>query len=135
MAYAKKTMTYTLAGIAALAFVLIGDWADEYRDGLIYGITAGFIFTGLGGVIASLHLMRHPQKARQIELAKTEERTQLIRMKVRSVLFQVMLYAECAGTLVAGLMGYKEASMTLAALLVVQVVFLIGLYSYYSHKY
>jgi len=139
MNYAKKTLTYfivhTAIGIIALLFALFGHLPDGYREGLISGISGGFICTGVLGIIASLRLMKNPKKAMEVEIAKNEERTQLIRMKTHSAIYTIMLYIQSAGTLMAGLLGFRQISITLAAILIIQIVLFIGFANYYTKKF
>ncbi len=139
MDYARKTLIFfsifTGVGVIALLAALFVHLPDGYRMGFISGIAGGFICTGTIGIIISALLMKNPKRAAEIELGKNEERTQLIRMKINSAIYRVMLYLESLGTLVAGLSGYKELSITLAALLIVQVILYIGFLSYYAKKY
>ena len=139
MNYARKTLifftVFTGVGVIALLTALFCHLPDSYRVGLVSGTTGGFICTGIIGIITSVHLMKNPKRAAEVELGKSEERTQLIRMKTNSAIYQVMLYLESIGTLVSGLLGYKELSITLAVLLIIQVVLYIGSISYYAKKY
>jgi len=81
MNYAKKTLIYfighTTIGVIALLFALISNLSEGYREGVISGISGGFIFTGIMGIIVSIKLIKNPKKALEVEIAKTEERTQL----------------------------------------------------------
>ncbi len=109
--------------------------ANEKGCYRLTGIAGGFIPTGIIGVLISVRLMASPKRAAEVELAKSEERTQLIRVKTNSATYRVMLYLESIGALAAGLLGYKELSLTLAALLAAQVVLYFGFIAYYTKKY
>lgn len=139
MNYAKKTLIYfvghTAIGIIALLFALFNNFSDGYREGAISGIVGGFIFTGILGIIVSLNLINNPKKALEVEIAKTEERTQLIRMKTHSSIHTLMIYIISIGTLVTSLLGFREICLTLAAILIIQIILYIGFASYYSKKY
>lgn len=139
MNYAKKTLVYFIGhtgiGIIALVFVLLNDLSDGYREGAISGIAGGFLFTGILGIIVSFRLIKNPNKAMKVEIAKTEERTQFIKMKTNTVIHTVTIYIESIGTLLTGLLGFREISLTLAATLIIQILLYIGFASYYSKKY
>ena len=125
----------TLVGIAALLYAIFVLPRSNYQEGLIYGISSGFVLTGILGVIYSIYLSRHPKKAKEAGLQKNEERTQFIRMKTFSAVGQVMLILECLGCLVTGLMGYKEISLAVGIILFVQMVLFTVFSLYYSKKY
>ncbi|WP_434512137.1 hypothetical protein [Desulfitobacterium sp. AusDCA] len=139
MNYAKKTLLYfighTAVGIIALLYALISNFSDGYREGVISGAVGGFIITGVLGIIVSLRLIRNPKRAAEVEIAKNEERTQLIRMKTNTAIHTVMIYAESAGTLITGLLGFREICLTLATILIVQIILYIGFAYYYYQKY
>lgn len=139
MNYAKKTLLYfighTAVGIISLIYVLLSNISDGSREGMISGIVGGFIITGILGMIISLKLMKNPQKAMQAELVKNEERTQFLRTKTNASVHTVMIYVESAATLLSWLLGFSEISLTLAALLAIQIVLFIGFASYYSKTY
>jgi hypothetical protein len=131
----RSFIILTLLGIAGIIYAILFLPQDNYQQGLIYGITSGFILTGFLGMIYSFYLMRNPKKAKEAELQKNEERTQYIRMKTASSSAQVVLFAECIATLVIGLLGYKEISLTLGVVLFVQMIIGVGFSTYYSRKY
>lgn len=139
MNYVKKTLAYfilhTCVGIVALIVTLLGNLPDGYKTGLISGIAGGFLLTGILGIIYSSRLLKNPQKAKAIEIMKNEERVQLIRLKTHASIFSVMLYLECLGVLVAGLLAYREVSVVLAFVLIFQLILYFGFATYYSRKY
>ncbi|NBJ14068.1 MAG: hypothetical protein FNP40_00525 [Dehalobacter sp. 4CP] len=139
MNYAKKTLIYfighTTIGIIALQFAFISNLSEGYREGVISGIAGGFIFTGILGIIVSIKLIKNPKKAQEVEIAKNEERTQLIRMKTHASIHTLMIYIISIGTLVTLLLGFREISLTLAAILIIQMIMYLGFASYYAKKY
>lgn len=102
---------------------------------MISGVAGGFITTGIMGIFYSFRLMKDPKKAKEVEIYKNEERNQFIRLKTHSAIFTVNLYAQCLVILVAGFWGYKEISLVLAGLLVIQLIVYIGFANYYTKKY
>lgn len=139
MNYVKNTLLYfighTAVGIIALIYVVFSNLPDGAREGTISGIVGGFIITGILGIIISLKLMKNPQKAMEVELAKNEERTQFLRVKTNASVHTVMIYLESAATLLSWLLGFSAICLTLAAILVIQIVLFIGFVSYYNKKY
>ncbi|AFQ43982.1 hypothetical protein [Desulfosporosinus meridiei] len=139
MNYAKKTLLYfighTSVGIIALLYAVFSSFSGGYREGMISGIIGGFITTGVLGIFFSLRLMKNPKRAAEVEMVKNEERTQFLRMKTSAAIFSVMIYAESAGILVTGLLGFREICLTLATILIIKVILYIGFASYYSKKY
>jgi uncharacterized membrane protein len=139
MNYAKKTLFYfvglTGIGISALLFALFSNLFEGYREGVISGIAGGFIFTGILGIIVSIKLINNPKKALEVEIAKNEERTQLIRLKTHASIHTIMIYIISIGTLVTSLLGFREMSLTLATILIIQIILYIGFASYYAKKY
>ena len=71
----------------------------------------------------------------EVEIAKDEERTLFLKAKANSASYSVTLYIEAIGILAAALAGFRETSMTLAVLLLVQLVFNMGFAYYYGQKY
>jgi hypothetical protein len=125
----------TVVGLAGLIYAILVLPQDNYQQGLIYGVTSGFVLTGVIGIIYSIHLMRNPQKAKEVSIQKDEERTQFIRQKTAVSTAQVSLYLEAFSALIIGLMGYKEISMAITALLVIQAIVASAFASYYSKKF
>ena len=125
----------TVVGLGGLIYALLALPQDNYQQGLIYGITSGFVLTGVIGIIYNIHLMRNPKKAKEVSIQKDEERTQFIRQKTAVGTTQVSLYLEAFSALIIGLMGYKEISMAIAALLMIQAIVASAFAAYYSKKY
>ncbi|MCX7711465.1 MAG: hypothetical protein N2484_16615 [Clostridia bacterium] len=139
MNYARRLLTYfivhTTVGIIALLYILFGQLPDSFREGMVSGIAGACIVTGIIGIIAGIRLLRNPKKAKEAELSQSEERAQFIRMKAFSSVSTIMLYVECLGTLMTGLMGFKEAAVTLASLIFIHVLLLVGFNYYYGKKF
>lgn len=139
MKYAKRLVifysAYAAVGICILMYALFGSKSDSFRHSVASGLAGSFIAVGVLGAIIGARLIKNPKKAKEIELAKTEERTKLIRMSANSLTYTCMIYAESLGTIVAGIMGYKIIAMTLAGILIVQIVVYIVCINYYSKKY
>ncbi|MFT8314634.1 MAG: hypothetical protein ABF633_10380 [Clostridium sp.] len=139
MNYAKKNLLfftiYLSIGIIATLTAIFHNFPDNYKQGIVSGIAGGFIVPGILGIIITLKLIKNPKKAVQVEIAKTEERTQLIGLKSKSSTYTVVLYCESIATLITGFLGYREASITIAIVLSVQVLLYIGFLCSYSKKY
>lgn len=138
MKYAKKQLVFFIIYLifGALIFAAAMLWSPaEKRTGILTGIVSGFLVTGVGGIILSARLLKNPPKAQQVEIAKTEERTQLIRLKTHSAVYYVTVLLICVGTFVTEICGYWEITVTLAALLIVEVVLYVCFSVYYTKKY
>jgi hypothetical protein len=128
-------IVFTVLGVAGFLYAILFLPRDNYQQGLIYGITSGFILIGILGIIYSLYLMRNPKKAKEVDLQQNEERTQFIRMKTGSTTAFVMIYVESLATVILGLLGHMELSIAIAAILLVHFFLLLGLKIYFSKKY
>jgi hypothetical protein len=139
MKYAKRTLAYfivhTSIGLIALIIFLLGYMPEGYRQSMLTGIASGFLASGILGIIVSIRLIKNPKKAEKVELEKTEERTQFLRMKSNSATYSVSIYIECAGVFISGFLGFREVSITLAFLLIAQVISFVAFASYYGKKY
>lgn len=138
MKYAKKLIVfyifYLVAGALLVAAAVLWSPAGQ-REDIVTGIVSGFLFTGIGGLIIAAYLLKHPARAEKVEIAKTEERSQFLRLRIKSAVNSVMLMLVCAGTFAAMISGYREISLTLAALLITEVILYIGFGAYYAKKY
>ena len=139
MKYAKRIIVfysaYAAVGICILIYALFGNIPDSFRHGMASGLAGSFIAVGILGAIVGARLIRNPKKAKEIELAKTEERTRLIRMSANSLTHTCMIYAESLGTIAAGLIGYETIALTLSGVIIVQLAAYLVCISYYSRKY
>lgn len=138
MKYAKRQLISFIIYLAtgALIFTVAMLWAPvSQRVGIATGIISGFLVTGIGGIFLSIWLMKNPAKAEKVEIAKTEERTELIRMKTHTAIHWAMLLVICAGTFAALICGQREITLTLAALLIIELIFYVCFTVHYSRKY
>lgn len=136
--FKKSLGTYiaiTIIGLAGILYAILLVPRDNYQQGLIYGLTSGFVLVGISGILYSLYLMRNPKKAKEVDVQQKEERTQFIHMKTGSMTAFVMIYVECLATVVLGLLGHMELSIAVAAILLVHSLLLLGLKIYFSKKY
>lgn len=138
MKYAKRQLFF-FAGYLAVGILLAAAaalWAPAgQREGILSGIAGGFGVTGLGGLFLSARLLKNPGGAEQAALAKTEERTQFLRLKTRSAVHAVLVPAVCIGTFAALIGGYRQIALTLSALLASGVLLSVGFGVYYAKKY
>ena len=138
MKYCKRQILFFIGylivgGLLVVAALL---WSPaEQREGIITGIISGFLVTGLGGIILCARLLKNPEKAEQVGVAKTEERTQFLRVKTQSAVHSVTVMLVCVGTFVAMLCGYRDITLTLSALLVIEVILYVCIGTYYAKKY
>lgn len=136
--YAKKQLVFFIVYLAAGALIFIAAmlWSPAGRRvGIATGIISGFLVTGIGGIFLSIRMMKNPSKAENIEIAKTEERTQFIRMKTHTAVNRAMLLIICIGTFAAEICGHWETTLTLAALLITGSVFYLFFSVHYLKKY
>lgn len=138
MKYVKRQIFFfigylIIGGLFVVAALL---WAPSgQREGILSGIIGGFLVTGVGGLIMSTRLLKNPQKAEQTEIMKTEERTQFLRMKTQSTVHSVTLMIVSAATLISLICGYRDITLTLSALLIIEVILYICFGTYYAKKY
>lgn len=138
MKYVKKQIVFfigylIIGGIFAAAALL---WAPAgQKEGILSGIIGGFLVTGAGGLFLNAYLLKNPQKAEQTEIMKTEERTQFLRVKTQSAVHSTALMIVSAGTLVTLICGYRDITLALSALLIIEVIFYICFGIYFSKKY
>lgn len=138
MKYVKRQLIffigYLIVGVLLAVAALL--WSPvSQREGIITGIVSGFLVTGVGGLILSTHLLKNPQKAEQAEIMKTEERTQFLRMRTQSAVHSVTIMIVCVGTFVSLICGYRDITLTLSALLIIEVILYICFGTYYGKKY
>ncbi len=115
MKYAKRQLIFFVIYLVAGALIYFAAmlWApSSQRVGIATGIISGFLVTGIGGIFLSFRLMKNPAKAEKVEIAKTEERAELIRMKTHTAIHWAMLLVICAGTFVAMICGQREITLT-----------------------
>jgi hypothetical protein len=138
MSYAKRQLIffiiYTAVGAAAAIIALFSGLNADYRTGAVCGIAGGFGFTGIMGIVMSARLLKNPKKAEKVEIAKTEERTELLRLKTHSAVYTAMIFLISAATLIALLTGYRTISIAFAGLLIIQTVLYVIFARYYSKK-
>lgn len=138
MSYLKKSAIAfgLLFAFGAVLMVLhvAGVFPDTLREGAMIGIGSGFLVTGLLGVAYCLVLMRDPQRARRIEVAKTDERTQLIQFMTYSQLHRMTVIVESLGAVVVLSLGYLEVAVILAAWIFLRFLASLALLGYYSRQ-
>ena len=138
MKYVKRQILFFIGYLVVGALLVVAAllWSPaQQREGILTGIVSGFLVTGVGGLILSTRLLKNPQKAEQAEIMKTEERTQFLRMKTQSTVHSVTIMIVCAGTFVSLICGYRDITLTLSALLIIEVILYICFGTYYAKKY
>lgn len=139
MKSAKKSFKYSLvcaaAGIIVLLSAIVCDLGDDFKVGLVSGLGGSLTFIGIFGLVNGFRLKNDPKRAKELEIAESEERTQFIRMKACSSIYLVSILLESFGALVSGLLGYREVSVTLAVLITVQAILYVVYINYYNRKY
>ena len=138
MKYAKRQLLFFIGYLIIGAFLTVAAllWSPaSQREGAVTGIIGGFLVTGVGGLFLSAHLLKNPQKAEQAELVKTEERTQFLRGKTQAAVHSVTIMIVSLGTFAALICGYRDITLTLSALLIIEVVLYMCFGIYYGKKY
>ena len=138
MKYVKRQILFFIGYLVVGALLVVAAllWSPaQQREGILTGIVSGFLVTGVGGLILSTRLLKNPQKAEQAEIMKTEERTQFLRMRTQSTVHSVTIMIVCAGTFVSLIYGYRNITLTLSALLIIEVILYICFGTYYAKKY
>lgn len=138
MKYVKRQLVffiiYLIAGVLLVAAALLWSPAGQ-RENNVTGIISGFLVTGIGGLILCTRLLKNPQKAEEVEIVKTEERTQFLRLKTQSAVHFVTIMLVCLGTFAAMILGYRDITITLAVLLIIEVILYVCFGTYYAKKY
>lgn len=115
MEYIKKNLYFNIGALALGATALILSLVI-YDNATLFGGGIAFTAVGLCGVIQCLRLMKNPEKCEEADIMKNEERTVYIREKTNSKVYSIFVYIECALCLISGVMGYREITFFLAAL-------------------
>jgi hypothetical protein len=138
MKYVKRQLVffiiYLITGVLLVAAALLWSPAGQ-RENNVTGIISGFLVTGIGGLILCTRLLKNPQKAEEVEIVKTEERTQFLRLKTQSAVHFVTIMVVCLGTFAAMILGYRDIAITLAVLLIIEVILYVCFGTYYAKKY
>lgn len=129
----------TLVGIVLLLFGLIWIKGDFHTPaamrGLPYvciGLGCGLFGQGIGSLISSHTLKKHPELQKQMEISRKDERTQAIQHRAKSKAFDRMLYVFSALILAFAVMG---VDVVVVLLLVFVYLFVIGTFVYYFARY
>ena len=127
MNYMKKNLYFNIGAliIGGVALVIALGFLDNSS---LFGAGIAFSAVGVVGIFQSLSLMRSPERCSEIELMKTEERSVFIREKISSKVYSIFVYVECAGCLIASILGYRDITLILAFLVAAKLVawFVVG---------
>ena len=115
MEYIKKNLYFNIGALIIGAVALIAALII-YDNSTLFGGGVAFIAVGLCGIIQCVILMKNPDKCEEVNMMKNEERSVYIREKTNSKVYSIFVYIESALCLISGIMGYKEITLILAAL-------------------
>lgn len=127
MSSMKKELYFNIGSfIMGVIFLIVS--LLFYDNSTLFGGGVAFTIVGLIGVIYHLKLMKTPDKYKEMEFAQNEERTVFIREKTNSKIYSIFIYIEGAGCLIAGILGYRDATIALAFILLAKIIawFIIG---------
>ncbi len=119
MSYMKKelygSIGFFVFGIVCLisSFVFYG----SYEKSPIFSAGWAFSLVGFLSIIINWRIIKNPEKCKEVETMKTEERTVFIREKTNSKVYTIFIYVEVVAMLVASILGYKDVMMFLAFLM------------------
>lgn len=126
---------FTIIGLVSLVLALTGVAVDSYREGLFWGMSGGFGITGILGIFLCVRTMKNPKKLKEADLYETEERSVFIREKVGNKVFSIMQHVLCISIILAGVLGYKDVSIAISILALIELVLYFIFISMYSKKY
>ena len=66
--------------------------------------------------------MKKPEKCKEIEIIKNEERTVFLREKNNSMVYSIFIWIECALVIITSFLGYRAITLVLSFLLLAKMV-------------
>ena len=115
MEYIKKNLYFNIGALTLGAVALIISLVI-YDNSTLFGFGIAFTAVGLCGIAQCARLMRNPEKCEEVDMMKNEERSVYIREKTNSKVYSIFVYIECALCLISGIIGHREVTLLLAAL-------------------
>ncbi|MEZ4628734.1 MAG: DUF6442 family protein [Eubacteriales bacterium] len=137
----NKNIGNTIALIVGLALFSTGLYlAKAYPDALgvmralpyvCIGIGCGLFGQGMGGVLNRAALKKHPERAKQQEIARKDERNVEIANRAKAKAYDAMIYVFGALMIAFALMG---TDLVPVLMLVVAYLYVVGVSIYYRVK-
>jgi len=123
-----------LAGILCLPVALFAPVDDRTR-GFFTGMGSALILVGLVQSIRLFQISRDPEKVRDYEVSRNEERTRFIMDQAIRMTFFISIVAEYLAGLAALLLGQHTLGMGMCFLVIGQTAVFFSLRRYYGGKY
>lgn len=123
-----------LAGILCLPVTLFAPVDDRIR-GFFAGMGSALILVGLVQSIRLFRISRDPEKVRDYEVSRNEERTRFILDQAIRMTFFVSIVAEYLAGIASLLLGQRALGMGLCCLVIGQAAVVLLLRRYYGGKY
>lgn len=123
-----------LAGILCLPVTLFAPVDDRIR-GFFAGMGSALILVGLVQSIRLFRISRDPEKVREYEVSRNEERTRFILDQAIRMTFFVSIVAEYLAGIASLLLGQRALGMGLCCLVIGQAAVVLLLRRYYGKKY
>lgn len=123
-----------LAGILCLPVTLFAPVDDRIR-GFFAGMGSALILVGLVQSIRLFRISRDPEKVRDYEVSRNEERTRFILDQAIRMTFFVSIVAEYLAGIASLLLGQHALGMGLCCLVIGQAAVGLLLRRYYGGKY
>ena len=123
-----------LAGILCLPVALFAPVDDRTR-GFFTGMGSALILVGLVQSIRLFRISRDPEKVRDYEVSRNEERTRFILDQSIRMTFFVSIVAEYLAGIASLLLGQHVLGMGLCCLVIGQTAVVLLLRQHYGKKY
>lgn len=123
-----------VAGVLCFPVSFFAPGSDHTR-GFFAGAGTGLVLVGIVQAIRLWRLCRDPEKLREYEVSRNEERTQFITDKAVKMVFFISVIAEYLGGITALLLGQSLLGMVLCWQVVAQVALMLILRGVYGKKY
>lgn len=125
MNYIKKNLVFSVImlviGVALLITGFIIEVSGEANP-MFFGLGSGAGTAGLINTIKFISLMKNPEKCKEIEIIKNEERTVFLREKNNSMVYSIFTWIECALVIITSFLGYRAITLVLSFLLLAKMV-------------
>lgn len=122
-------LIYGIFAVVGFTVLILGTFFNILRSEMP-GICAGFIPTGVMGIILTLRMKSKPEKAEKLVRLKTEERRQFIRDKAGNLSFHILLYSLSVATILS-----RYISISLTFFLAITVISAAVFYLFSSIMY
>lgn len=126
MNYMKKNLVFSVIMLVIGTTLLITGFVIEGRgqsaNPIFFGLGCGAGAAGLINTIQCIALMKKPEKCKEIEIIKNEERTVFLREKNNSMVYSIFIWIECALVIITSFLGYRAITLVLSFLLLAKMI-------------